>query len=169
MTAALEICPDCKLALEPVEGLRHPYLGGSPSCCAAYGQLLAREYSDPAYMAAHRKTVDAYCAQHPGVAERRSTQSINVHLAGLCLMIERGCSGDFARQVIATLVKSHEHQFRWLMPPADLGDVRVTDVLAAESPSGHAREVDRWAECVWSAWHPHHAKIRDLVDAAVKS
>lgn len=119
-------------------------------------------------MAVHRQSVDAYCAQHPGLSERRTIQSINVHLAGLCLVIERGCSGEFARHVIATLTQHYEHQFCWLPPPASLGDVLVTDLLAAKDPSTYAREVHRWAETVWSSWDLHHSQIRALVDAAVK-
>jgi hypothetical protein len=166
MNAALEICPDCKVALARRDGPRHPYLGGSASCWAAYGELLAREYGDPAYMKAHRQTVDAYCAQHPGLPERRTIQSINVHLAGLCLVIERGCSGDFARGVIGKLAGSRQDGFRWLPPPPSLGEVWVTDVLAAAGPSAHEREVRRWAEAVWSAWEPYHSHVRALVDAA---
>lgn len=167
MTVALEICPDCEVALPYCDGSRHPYLGGSASCWAAYGELLAREYSDPVYMAVHRQTVDAYCAQHPGLPERRTIQSINVHLAGLCLVIERGCSGDFARLQIAKLTESHEDRFCWLPPPGNLGGVRVVDVLAANSPAAHARQVRRWAEAVWASWGPHHQHVRALVDAAL--
>jgi hypothetical protein len=169
VNVALEICPDCKVALPRSEGPRHAYLGGSASCWAAYGELLAREYGDPAYMAVHRQTVDAYCAQHPGRPERRTIQSINVHLAGLCLVIERGCSGDFARRHIAKLTEGFEERFCWLEPPASLGEVRVTDVLAADGAAIHAREVRRWAESVWSAWEPHHPHVRALVDSALRS
>lgn len=168
MNVALEICPDCKAALPHTGGPRHAYLGGSASCWAAYGELLAKEYGDQAYMVVHRQTVDAYCAQHPGLPERRTIQSINVHLAGLCLTIERGSSGDFARRHIAKLTEGYEDRFSWLPPPANLGGVRVTDVLAADDPTAHAREVQRWAEEVWSAWEPHHSHVRALVKAALK-
>lgn len=167
MNGPLETCPDCKLVLPRGAGPRHPYLGGSASCWAAYGELLAREYGGPAYMAAHRQTVDAYCAQHPGLPERRTIQSINVHLAGLCLVVERGRSGAFARRHIARLTEAHDHLFRWLAPPADLGAVRVADVLAATGPDAHASAVARWARAVWAAWAPHHPHVRSLVDAAL--
>jgi hypothetical protein len=167
LNAALEICPDCKVALPRTDGPRHAYLGSSASCWAAYGELLAKEYGDQAYMAVHRQTVDAYCAQHPGLPERRTIQSINVHLAGLCLVIERGCSGEFARRHLAKLSENHEDQFCWLPPPPSLGEVRVTEVLAADQATAHAREVRRWAEEVWSVWEPHHSHVRALVDAAL--
>lgn len=120
-------------------------------------------------MALHRQSVDAYCSQHPGLPERRTIQSINVHLAGLCLVIERGCSGDLARRHIARLTETHEDRFRWLPPPPSLGDVRVSDVLAADRAAAHACEVQRWADEVWNAWEPHHPHVRALVDTVLKS
>jgi hypothetical protein len=117
-------------------------------------------------MGVHRLTVDAYCAQHSGLPERRTIQSINVHLAGLCLVMERGMPGDMARRYIARLIEKHEDRFRWLRPPTAFGKVRVTDVLAANSPSAHVRQVQQWAEAVWTAWEPHHEHIRGLVEAA---
>lgn len=68
----LETCADCGISLAPVDTAAHAYLGASPSCWALYGEVLAREYCDPAYFRAHRMTVDAYAAQHPGRAERRA-------------------------------------------------------------------------------------------------
>jgi len=52
--------------------------------------VLAREYSEPAYFGVHQLTVDTYAVQHPGVAERRSIQSVALHLITLSLMVERG-------------------------------------------------------------------------------
>ena len=104
MSQSFDTCPDCKVVLPRADGTPHAYLGASPSCWAAYGELLAKEYSDPAYMHVHRMTVDAYCAQHPGVPERRTIQSINVHLASLYVTVEKALPGDFARQIIGRLV-----------------------------------------------------------------
>ena len=61
----------------------------SPSCWAAYGEVLAREYNDPAFMAAHRLTVDAYAVQHPGRPSPQSIQSVALHLISLCLVLEQ--------------------------------------------------------------------------------
>jgi hypothetical protein len=38
----------------------------------------------------HPLTVDTYAVQHPGVPERRTSQSLALHLITLCLVIERG-------------------------------------------------------------------------------
>ena len=46
-----EACPGCG-ALLPVEnGPTHPYMRSSPACWARYGEVLAREFGDPAYFA----------------------------------------------------------------------------------------------------------------------
>ena len=48
------------------DGPTHPYYGCSPACWARYGEVLAREFQDPAYFGLHQLTVDAYAVQHPG-------------------------------------------------------------------------------------------------------
>ncbi|WP_217429780.1 DUF5946 family protein, partial [Sphingomonas bacterium] len=93
------------MALPAATGPAHGYLGASPACWARYGELLAREYGDPAYMAAHRLTVDAYCAQHPGEPERRTIQSAHVHLVGLHLTLERDWPGKRVRATLAAVTR----------------------------------------------------------------
>ena len=66
-------CPGCGLALPArPDAPKHPYVGASAECWAVYGEVLAREYEDPAYFRVHQLTVDAYAVQHPGAPERRS-------------------------------------------------------------------------------------------------
>lgn len=161
--AELEICGDCKVALPPVAGSGHAYLGASPSCWALYGDLLSREYSDPRYMKVHRLSVDAYAAQHPGRPERRTIQSIWVHLAGLYLTLEGGATGEFATRVMASLTKDAD-TFYWLEPPAAWGST-VAAAIEARDAAMHEQLVRRWAADVWEAWRGHHAAIRALVDA----
>ncbi len=52
--------------LASVEGPTHEYMLASPGCWAAFTELIAREFGDPAYGALHRHAVDAYAVQHPG-------------------------------------------------------------------------------------------------------
>ncbi len=155
---SLDICPDCKVVLPAVDGERHPYLGGSAACWALYGRLLAKEYGDPAYMRAHRMTVDAYAAQHPGLPEPRTIQSIHVHLVGLHLTLERGLNADFARKVIARVTRQKD-RLLWLTPPASLGDLTIADVMLAVTADDHHAAVSRWARVVWEAWRPHHDEV----------
>lgn len=165
----METCPDCKLELPHTGGSRHAYLGASASCWALYGELLAREYNDQAYMTAHRMTVDAYCAQHPGKPERRSIQSINLHLVGLYLTIERRLDCDFARSVIGRLANEHNEKFEWLTPPDFLGSVRIDDVMAASTANSHQNLAIKWGESVWKAWSSHHDRIRYLATLAIRA
>ena len=81
-------CPGCGLVLPALEEPAHPYLGASPACWAVYCDVLAREYGDPAYFRVHQFTVDTYAVQHPGMPERRSIQSVALHLIALCLVLE---------------------------------------------------------------------------------
>ena len=114
-------------------------------------------------MKVHRLTVDAYVAQHPGVPERRSIQSIWVHLVGLYLTIERDLSPDFARRVIGALTGEAEG-FEWLTPPGDLGAITVADAVRANDPEQHARLIRAWAQAVWTAWQPHHLAVATVAD-----
>jgi hypothetical protein len=89
MTAAV-ICPGCGATVPDVEETRRrTYVGSAPGCWLLYSEVLAREYGDFRYTPAHQLTVDAYAVQHPGVRERRSAQSVAIHLVGLCLSLER--------------------------------------------------------------------------------
>jgi hypothetical protein len=164
--SAATSCPGCGLYLPPSDGPVHPYVGASPACWALYSEILAREYSDPAYMRVHRLTVDAYCAQHPGVPERRSIQSVNVHLVGLHLVLDRGADGAFARSVIGAITNVLADRLAWLEPPATLGGRTVFDVAAACDAAEHGVRVRDWAAAVWAAWHPHHSRIAALADEA---
>jgi len=60
--------------LQKADGPAHAYMLSSPGCWAAYGELLAREYSDSAYRRLHRLSVDAYALQHPGIDTPQSPQ-----------------------------------------------------------------------------------------------
>ena len=161
----LEPCPNCGLVLPYSSGEKHPYLGASAACWTLYGEVLEREYSNPAYMAVHRITVDAYAAQHPGKEESRTVQSINVHLVGLYLTLERKLHPDFARRAIAALTREKD-QLHWLEAPTPLGEIRVDDVLKAATPEEHAIRVTEWGGSVWQAWSSCHAEVISLADRA---
>lgn len=161
------LCPGCKIP-SVSEGDCHPYFGASPGCWSEFGLLLAREYADPEYMRVHRQTVDAYAAQHPGVSEPRTIQSVNVHLVGLHLVLDRKLSSNFARKVIGIIADDMKGDLRWLDPPSDLGELTVRYVLASDSADQHCARVLQWAESVWQAWAPHHRDIVMLSEHALK-
>ena len=144
-------CPGCAVELEALDGPAHPYLGASPACWALYGELLLRR---PGQLA-----VDAYAVQHPGLPERRSIQSVALHLLTLCLFLEAGHDPKHGprlhRRLIERLPEPH-----WLEPPEPNGTVTVADVLGGVS-------VETWARDVWAAWSPHHATVRAWLAASL--
>ena len=156
------LCPDCKAIVPKIDGPTHAYFGSNAGCWKIYGDILAKEYSDPIYMKVHRLTVDTYAAQHPGENEPRSAQSVNIHLVALYLILERKMSFEFATKVLGKLVEKNNHKFNWLTPPETLGPITITDVVSAKTPQDHAQKVQLWAESVWQAWHSSHRAIEDL-------
>ncbi len=161
-----ERCSGCGVELPAVTGPVHRYIESSPSCWAAYGQVLAREYSDRAYLAAHRLTVDAYAAQHPGRPSPQSIQSVAVHLISLHAVLERQLPHPAATQLVRRCVD--RMHFHWLDPPPQRGYLTVSSVLAARSPEEHVHAVDRWARSVWQAWCMHHAQLLEWAEQAMK-
>jgi hypothetical protein len=154
-------CPGCRLELEPFDGPTDAYGGASPACFRLYGELLAREFSDPAYFASHQLSGHAYMVQHPSRRSRAAVQSVWVHLVALHLRLERAASIPVVGRTMARLTASRPH-FEWLEPPADRGAVTVRDVLAARDAAEHAELARRWASSVFQAWSMHHEVIRRL-------
>jgi CTP:molybdopterin cytidylyltransferase MocA len=160
LEALAEACPGCgaRYAPHPTDET-HAYIGASPACWAAFGELLAREFQDRAYGRLHRHTVDVYAVQHPGQDARRERQSVAIHLIGLCHWLEHGL--DASRVIAATqaMLKVDRPEWPWLEPPIEY-EVTVRDVLTAESGSEHERLVRAWAERTWEAWVAHHDLVR---------
>jgi hypothetical protein len=135
----------------------------SPACWHAFGQVLEREYSLPDLSAVLRLSVDAYAVQHPGGDSRQAIQSVGVHLARLCLFLERGLAPEDANAAMLRIGRGKAAMFK-LERPSSLGAITVVDVLAAESPEAHAEMSRRWAESAWQAWSAHHETVRRWVD-----
>ena len=155
-------CQGCGLLLPTPVGPTHAYIGASPACWALYGEVLAREYGDPDSFRLHQVTVDTYAVQHPGVPERRSIQSVAVHLITLCLVLEEGVDPAAGRALHKRLAA--RASFHWLAPPSPNGHITVADVLEARTPAEHECTVEAWARDVWAAWEPHHATVRRWIE-----
>lgn len=146
-------CAGCGYSAPPAGGPTHPYIGASPECWAVYGELLAKGLDQPG--------VDTYAVQHPGVDERRSRQSVAVHLVSLCAALEYPETSpqgvDLLRRAVA-----RTGGYPWLDLPTPVGTITAADVAC-----GRADGRD-WARDVWQAWRPHHATVRrwwsDLAD-----
>jgi hypothetical protein len=158
------MCPGCALELEALEGPTDPYGASSPACWAAYGIVMAREFSGEEHFASHRLSVDAYMSQHPSRVSRAAVQSVWLHLVGLCLVLERRATPDYVGRVLRQLSRP-KRQFDWLDPPP-LGGLTVSHVVQATSLEEYQRATRRWAGFVWDAWLPHHGAIRALADGA---
>ena len=159
-----ELCFSCGAPVPDIDGPVHRYMDSSPGCWAIFGEVLTREYSDYAYAAHHRLTVDAYAVQHPGKPSPQTIASVAVHLARLCLVLERGVPIDYATRVMQKLTK-HKSMFFWLEPPSHMGPLTVLDVWEAEDAVSHIKAVSDWASSAWSAWEKHHDQIRKWIDA----
>ena len=161
-STGLEPCLGCR-ALVPVTdgpGPTHEYMLASPGCWALFGEVSAREYSDVRYRAGGLQLVDAYAVQHPGVPERRSSQSVWIHLVSLCLRLEHGLADDVTIRLIQRLA-SEKRDYPWLEPPASLGAVTIVDVHAAGTAEEHVAAVRRWCESAWEAWAGYRARSRN--------
>ena len=162
MSSAERACPACGLALPPVPLPYDGYFHASPECWAVFTEVLATEYGNPALFGqVHQLTVDAYAVQHAGGPQ--PDKSVDVHLVGLHLVLERGVrSGDVAAllQRLATNVSRWPH----LELPATRVPLTIFDVSVASSPIEHAARVREWAQQVWLNWRAHHPAVAALAE-----
>jgi Family of unknown function (DUF5946) len=166
--AELVPCVGCGGLVPAMDGPTHRYMESSPGCWAIFGEVLAREYSDPAYAALHRQTVDAFAVQHPGQPSLQSIRSVGLHLVRLCLVLERGFS-DAAAGEAMPIISQGKMEFHWLTPPAAMGPITALDVRKAKTPEDHLHAVAAWARSAWQAWAPHHAQVRSWVPRELDS
>lgn len=152
-------CPGCGALFPNIEGPVHRYIESSPGCWAAYGEVLEREYADPAYFAVHQHTVDAYAVQHPGRPSKQANQSVAVHLMSLCLVLEHGLELERAPRAIQAIVGTKK-DFGWLTPPDEPFSITVADLKDARDLVAHHAAVRAWARSAWQAWSSHHTVIR---------
>lgn len=161
-----ERCPGCGVELgDDPGGARHAYLTSSSGCWEAFGKLLAREFGEPGYFREHRLTVDAYAAQHPGDDDPRQTQSVAIHLIGLCHALELETHPGLLLRITQELTGDRRTWPR-LEPPGRY-PMTVVDVLAARSANEHVALVQRWARTTWECWSRHHDLVREWANAAL--
>lgn len=159
-------CFSCGANCPNLEGETHEYMLSSPGCWKMYGEVLAWEYEDIRYFRAHQYTVDAYACQHPGKPERRSINSVGIHLCSLYVMIERQAEPHEVIRFRQELSKQNNRQgfFYWLEPPENLGEFTIEYLWKADSPLDHFNRSVQWAKSVWHAWGSYHPVIHSWVD-----
>ncbi len=158
---ATQTCPGCGLVLARAEGPTHAYIASSPACWALYGQISAAPFARTLGSRSRRLAEDAYAVQHPGQPDRRTVQSVAVHLMGLCVLLEGDGETRRLVPVLGRMPKRRTLDLHWLEPPPRNGRLTVRDALAVGCGDGHGDAVERWARDVWSAWRIHHATVRD--------
>jgi hypothetical protein len=158
-------CPGCGAVLPGHDGPKHAYLGASAACWELFQRLASPSRAQPDAARLRRLMHDAYAAQHPGVPQRRSVQSVAVHLMDLCLLIER--DGEVRRlvPVLGRMPPRRTLDLHWLEPPAVRGSMTLVDVLHANADELRGASVEAWAREVWAAWEPHHRTVRRWLDA----
>lgn len=155
-------CIGCGARVADLDGPTHRYLGASPGCWALYGELLAAESLVRELAPMQRLTINTYAVQHPGVPSQQTKQSLWVHLAGLCLVLERGMPANRTTVLMASL--AGRRSFEWLTPPEPPWPRTILDVQAARTLDKYDQAVAEWSVSTWLAWQAHHDAIRAVVD-----
>jgi len=152
-------CPGCGLEM-PSGGREYTRkFHASAECWSVFEQVLAAEFGNAVLFGqVHQMTVDAYAVQHAG--GNHPDKSVCVHLAGLCLMLEKGV----APVRVPPLLQRIARRAAWphLEPPAGLASMTIRDVALSGSMEAHVERVRRWAGEVWELWRPHHAAAHEL-------
>lgn len=155
-------CPGCGALFPEADGPTHAYMTSSPACWAAFGRLLAAEYSGTAPMDIHRLCVDSYAVQHPGDGvDRRAIQSVGLHLARLYVQLETRPDPVKTNRIMLGFA-ARKHTLVALTPPAKF-TLTSADIAPFAGSDKHADKVMGWAKTTWRDWHAHHAYIRDWI------
>ncbi|WP_299682593.1 DUF5946 family protein [uncultured Roseobacter sp.] len=157
------MCPGCGAVLKDIDGPTHPYMLSSPTCFAAYTELLAFEYSDPALMPTHRLSVDAFAVQHPGDGvSRQAIQSVGLHLARLAVQLQHLHVPNRSADIMLLLGK-YKGELEALSPPIEFS-MTIADVQADAGTPAHICAVTNWAKSAWNDWREHHDYILDWAE-----
>lgn len=151
----LERCVGCGAMFRPESGPVHRYMDSSPACWAAFGRILAAEYSNPELMKVHRLSVDTFAVQHPGSGSRQAIQSVGLHLARLHFQLERSPEPAQANAFMLR-VAARKHTLPRLSPPPHFA-ITTAEVAPVAGTEDHAALVRQWAQSAWQSWaHAHH-------------
>ena len=159
-------CPQCGAVVPATNGPRHVYVPSAPGCWAAFGALRGDEMLRFPDSPENNLSVDAYMAQHPGDGtDRRDRQSVFVHLASLCAVLERGATPARSPDVLRAVLASRT-EYPVLRRAHGPGDLTVLHLVKATDVADHDRRARAWAASVWESWRDHHPAIRAALDVA---
>lgn len=158
-----EICPGCRgnFSQLPMPRQITSYTGASPRCWQAYNALINKQFQNEQYFPAHRMTIDAYAAQHPGdQSDPKARQSANLHLISLYLYFEKDFSEKQVISIFQDLIPLRENwpEIKALENPKWL---TVLDLLHSKEGDAkkHLALVKKWAKSVWEAYASQHETI----------
>jgi len=161
------LCPRCGAVVPAVHGPVHQHVPTAPGCWQIFGQVQADEAHRFGYPPARRLVVDAYMAQHPGDGSgRRDRQSVFVHLAGLCAVLELQLPPSSVINVLRRVLQQRR-DFPVLARGDGPGELTVLDLVDVRDLTEYDRRAQAWARSVWQTWEQHHALIRSAVRSAV--
>lgn len=142
------------------------YYNVSDECWDLYTEVLATEYSNAfLFGQVHQLTVDSYAVQHAGGPH--PDKSVDVHLFGLYLGLEKGIRSPYIPHSLQRLVAEIE-VWPHYDPPKERASLTVFDVAFCDSPVDHIRIVREWAQGVWNSWSEYHAEVATLVSGHLK-
>jgi hypothetical protein len=168
MTVRTMTCAQCGAVAPDVNGPVHKYVPSAPGCWQVFGQVQADEALRFGYPSAHRIVVDAYMAQHPGDgSDRRDRQSVFVHLAGLCAVLEMQIEPDRATDVLRRVLQRHD-DFPVLERGQGPGELTVLHLVNAPDLAGYEQRARAWGRAVWKAWDQHHSLLSHAVTNALR-
>lgn len=150
-------CPGCGTE-HPSGGKSYPAHDGrynsSAECWERFGELSAYTLShgDPKFI--HQHAVDTWQLQH--AARSKSNIGIAFSLIGLCLALERGCTG---RQVQLAHMQLGRTKRIWgdFEIPSTRATLTVADVLRTDAGPLRDAMLMQWAGSVWTNWNHAHA------------
>jgi hypothetical protein len=158
-------CPGCALRLpQGTAPGGQGYYNASPECWSVYTEVLAAEYSHAVLWGqVHQLTVDTYAVQHAGGPH--PDKSVDVHLAGLHLVLVRGIKPPYVAPMLQRLASGHS-EWPHFDPPRVAWRSTVFDAaIVAGEFAEHIRAVKAWSASVWEGWSAHHAAIAAFVQA----
>jgi hypothetical protein len=163
---SIERCPSCGLRRAAISGAVDPYGASTPSCWAAFNEVLVRDFSAWQPLR-HRLTVDAYMAQHPSFATPSGRRSVLTHLVGLHAALELQLAPKVIGRLLgAAFPDKSDRAVPALEPIPDLTAITVAHLSSAVCADDHDRLNREWAASVWQAWHRHHSAVRALAEQA---
>jgi len=161
------ICPGCGLWM-PVSktAANRTKFNATAECWDLYTEVLCEEFSNAfLFGQVHTLTVDTYAVQHAGGSH--PDKSVDVHLCGLYLVLERGFRSPYVPPLLQRLVAAIE-VWPHFPPPIERGSLTVCDVALCGSVPERIKTVREWARVVWDSWAKYHTEVSGLVSHHLK-